>query len=243
MGNLTPSRRRQRFFSEKAAPALREAKNFYAYGARRRIEPRQRRKSLLLLFFRKEGLPSIRRPGNVSTASNGRILPVGPPSRGRTGCDRRRAVPQSRPSGDGAEEVIGNAPQSVAETMRALVPAWNSLAIATACAVWAIHRRALSVNIVGSGIPPVVAQKPPAAADWQRRRLDFRPHPQCRPSASVFFARRPSRRVVEREWKRNHPISLYPHQGPSPLPQKDHNSALRPFWPFEAKVQPLDSGH
>jgi hypothetical protein len=35
-----------------------EPKNFYVLGVRCRIEPRQRHKSLLLLFFRKEVLPS-----------------------------------------------------------------------------------------------------------------------------------------------------------------------------------------
>jgi histidine ammonia-lyase len=59
---------------------------------------------------------------------------------------------------DGVEDVAGNAPQSVAETVRALVPAWNVLAIEAACAVWAIHRRSLPLDTLGSGIQPLVAQ-------------------------------------------------------------------------------------
>jgi histidine ammonia-lyase len=59
---------------------------------------------------------------------------------------------------DGVEDVAGNAPQSVAETMRALVPAWNTVAIEAACAVWAIHRRALPTHALGEGVRSLVAQ-------------------------------------------------------------------------------------
>jgi histidine ammonia-lyase len=58
---------------------------------------------------------------------------------------------------DGVEDVAGNAPQSVAETLRALVPAWNVVAIEAACAVWAIHRRALPPHALGRGIQPLAA--------------------------------------------------------------------------------------
>lgn len=59
---------------------------------------------------------------------------------------------------DGVEDVAGNAPQSVAETVRMLVPAWNVVAIEMACAVWAIHRRALPVETLGDGLRPLVEQ-------------------------------------------------------------------------------------
>ena len=59
---------------------------------------------------------------------------------------------------DGVEDVAGNAPQSVAETMRALPPAWNVVAIEAACAVWAIHRRALPWEALGAGVRPLVEQ-------------------------------------------------------------------------------------
>jgi histidine ammonia-lyase len=58
---------------------------------------------------------------------------------------------------DGVEDVAGSAPQSVAETVRALVPAWNTVAIEAACAVWAIHRRSLPVQTLGEGVQSVVA--------------------------------------------------------------------------------------
>ncbi len=58
---------------------------------------------------------------------------------------------------DGVEDVAGNAPQSVAETVRALAPAWNTLAIEAACAVWAIHRRSLPPEGLGRGVRPLVA--------------------------------------------------------------------------------------
>jgi histidine ammonia-lyase len=58
---------------------------------------------------------------------------------------------------DGVEDVAGNAPQSVAETVRALVPAWNAVAIEAACAVWAIHRRSLCVETLGEGVQALVS--------------------------------------------------------------------------------------
>ncbi len=59
---------------------------------------------------------------------------------------------------DGVEDVAGNAPQSVAETRRALVPAWNVLAIEAACAVWAIHRRAVPLTALGEPLRPLAAR-------------------------------------------------------------------------------------
>ena len=59
---------------------------------------------------------------------------------------------------DGVEDVAGNAPQSVAETVRALVPAWNVVAIEAACAVWAIHRRSLAPESLGTGLQSLVRQ-------------------------------------------------------------------------------------
>jgi histidine ammonia-lyase len=58
---------------------------------------------------------------------------------------------------DGVEDVGGNAPHSVAETMRALAPAWNVLALEAACAVWAIHRRELPLHALGEGLQPLAA--------------------------------------------------------------------------------------
>jgi hypothetical protein len=46
--------RKQFFFEKKAAPALREPKNFCLLGAR--LRPERGRKSFLLLFFKKEDL-------------------------------------------------------------------------------------------------------------------------------------------------------------------------------------------
>jgi hypothetical protein len=46
--------RKQVFFEKKAAPALREPKNFCLLGAR--LRPERGRKSFLLLFFKKEDL-------------------------------------------------------------------------------------------------------------------------------------------------------------------------------------------
>ena len=57
---------------------------------------------------------------------------------------------------DGVDYVEGNAPQSVYETVRMLEPAWTVVAIEAACAVWAIHRRALDVATLGDGLKPVV---------------------------------------------------------------------------------------
>ncbi len=59
---------------------------------------------------------------------------------------------------DGVEDVAGNAPQSVAETVRALGPAWNVVAIEVACAVWAIHRRGVDVSGLGEGLRGLYAQ-------------------------------------------------------------------------------------
>jgi len=59
---------------------------------------------------------------------------------------------------DGVEDVAGNAPQSVAETVHALTPAWNVVAIEAACAVWAIHRRSLPLNSLGHGLQSLVAE-------------------------------------------------------------------------------------
>ncbi len=59
---------------------------------------------------------------------------------------------------DGIEDVAGNAPQSIAETVRALAPSWNTLAIEAACAVWAIHRRALCHSRLGRGLQPLAAR-------------------------------------------------------------------------------------
>jgi histidine ammonia-lyase len=57
---------------------------------------------------------------------------------------------------DGVEDVAGNAPQSVAETVRMLEPAWTVVAIEAACAAWAVHRRALDIATLGDGVKPVV---------------------------------------------------------------------------------------
>jgi histidine ammonia-lyase len=56
---------------------------------------------------------------------------------------------------DGVEDVAGNAPQSVAETVRSLVPAWNVIALEMACAVWAVQRRGLPAEALGEGLRPL----------------------------------------------------------------------------------------
>jgi histidine ammonia-lyase len=59
---------------------------------------------------------------------------------------------------DGVEDVAGNAPQSVAETVRSLVPAWNVVTLEVACAVWAVHRRGLPIETLGLGLRPLARQ-------------------------------------------------------------------------------------
>lgn len=56
---------------------------------------------------------------------------------------------------DGVEDVAGNAPQSVAETVRSLMPAWNVVTLEVACAVWAIHRRGVPLDALGKGVRPL----------------------------------------------------------------------------------------
>ncbi|CAM5774845.1 histidine ammonia-lyase [Labrys miyagiensis] len=59
---------------------------------------------------------------------------------------------------DGVEDVAGNAPQSVAETVRCLVPAWNVVTLEIACAVWAIHRREVPTGALGRGLQPLASE-------------------------------------------------------------------------------------
>ncbi|WP_168990535.1 aromatic amino acid lyase [Aureimonas flava] len=53
---------------------------------------------------------------------------------------------------DGVEDVGGNAPQSIAETVRSFESAWTVVALETACAVWAVHRRDVPVGEIGEGL-------------------------------------------------------------------------------------------
>jgi histidine ammonia-lyase len=59
---------------------------------------------------------------------------------------------------DGVEDVAGNAPQSVAETVRALTPAWNVVTLEIACAVWAVHRRDVPLDALGLGVRPLAGK-------------------------------------------------------------------------------------
>jgi histidine ammonia-lyase len=59
---------------------------------------------------------------------------------------------------DGVEDVAGNAPQSVAETVRVLTPAWNVVTLEIACAVWAIHRRGVPLDGLGLGLRPLAGE-------------------------------------------------------------------------------------
>ncbi|WP_413990866.1 aromatic amino acid lyase [Labrys okinawensis] len=59
---------------------------------------------------------------------------------------------------DGVEDVAGNAPQSVTETVRSLVPAWNVLTLEVACAVWAVHRRDVPIAALGKGLRPLARE-------------------------------------------------------------------------------------
>ena len=59
---------------------------------------------------------------------------------------------------DGVEDVAGNAPQSIAETERSFLPAWNTLAVEAACAVWAIHRRNIPHTHLGAALQPLAAR-------------------------------------------------------------------------------------
>jgi histidine ammonia-lyase len=56
---------------------------------------------------------------------------------------------------DGVEDVAGNAPQSVAETVRSLAPAWTVVTLETVCATWAVHRRGIPVEALGAGLRPL----------------------------------------------------------------------------------------
>lgn len=56
---------------------------------------------------------------------------------------------------DGVEDVAGNAPQSVAETVRMLEPAWTVIAIEASCAVWAVERRGIDPFALGTGLRPL----------------------------------------------------------------------------------------
>ncbi len=56
---------------------------------------------------------------------------------------------------DGVEDVAGNAPQSVAETVRSLEPAWTVVTVEAVCAVWAVHRRGLPIEDLGTGLRPL----------------------------------------------------------------------------------------
>lgn len=53
---------------------------------------------------------------------------------------------------DGVEDVAGNGPQSVGETVRALRPAWTVLAVEAVCAAWAVDRRGLAIEALGEGL-------------------------------------------------------------------------------------------
>jgi histidine ammonia-lyase len=55
---------------------------------------------------------------------------------------------------DGIEDVAGCAPFSVAETRRLFGPAWTVVAIEAVCAVWAIQRRGLGEDAIGTGLRP-----------------------------------------------------------------------------------------
>lgn len=59
---------------------------------------------------------------------------------------------------DGVEDVAGNAPQSVAETVRSLVPAWNVVTLEVACAIWAVHRREVPLEALGKGLQPLARE-------------------------------------------------------------------------------------
>jgi histidine ammonia-lyase len=59
---------------------------------------------------------------------------------------------------DGVEDVAGNAPQSVAETVRSLPPAWIVLTLEIACAVWAVQRRGVSLRDIGEGLQPLARE-------------------------------------------------------------------------------------
>ncbi len=59
---------------------------------------------------------------------------------------------------DGVEDIGGNAPQSVAETVRAVGPAWNVLTLEIVCAVWAVHRRGVPVEALGGGLRALAAE-------------------------------------------------------------------------------------
>lgn len=59
---------------------------------------------------------------------------------------------------DGVEDVAGNAPQSIAETVRALEPAWTVIAIEAATAVWAIARREIDPEAIGTELRPLFGE-------------------------------------------------------------------------------------
>lgn len=58
---------------------------------------------------------------------------------------------------DGVEDVAGNAPQSVHETVRSFGSAWTVVTLEVICAVWAIDRRGIPLEAIGSGLRALAA--------------------------------------------------------------------------------------
>lgn len=106
------------------------------------------------------GLPSslAAEPGAIGGVQ---FLNFGHLAAANVGAVRQAAQPAllnySGQVGDGVEDVAGNAPQSIAETVRMLPHAWTVVTIEAACAVWAIHRRGLPEDSLGAGVRPILA--------------------------------------------------------------------------------------
>ena len=63
---------------------------------------------------------------------------------------------------DGVEDVAGNAPVAVGETVQLLRAAWTVVTAEAVCAAWAIHRRGLDPARLGAGVQPLYAHLLPA---------------------------------------------------------------------------------
>ncbi|GAB0118354.1 aromatic amino acid lyase [Acidisoma sp. 7E03] len=107
------------------------------------------------------GLPTglAQEPGAIGGVQ---FLNLGHIAAAQVGAVRQAATPAllnfSGQIGDGVEDVAGNAPQSVAETVRSLEPVWTVLTLEILCAVWAIHRRSLAIADLGEGLRALAAE-------------------------------------------------------------------------------------
>lgn len=137
------------------------------------------------------GLPSslAAEPGAIGGVQ---FLNFGHLAAANVGAVRQAAAPAllnySGQVDDGVEDVAGNAPQSIAETVRMLRHAWTVVAIEAACGVWAIHRRGVAHESLGAGVQPVVAALRPLLPIGTEGMALFDLHPVVAALQSLFAA-------------------------------------------------------